>query len=370
MKTLAEIPISVLDLAPIRAGDTAAQAFRNSLDLARHAEAWGYHRYWLAEHHNISGIASAATSVVVGYIAGGTSKIRVGSGGIMLPNHAPLVIAEQFGTLESLYPGRVDLGLGRAPGGDQRTAYALRRKLGNSGDSFPQDLLELQSYFRAASPGQAVRAVPGEGLDVPIWLLGSSDFSARLAAELGLPFAFASHFAPDYLLAALDIYRSNFQPSGSLDRPRVMIGVNAFAADSDEEGRRLFTSLQQAFVNLVRGRPGPLPAPVESMEGRWSVAERSHVERMTRVSVAGSPESVRRGLEALIDSTDADELMLTGQIFDHGARLHSFEIVAKIRDRLGEEMAPGSSRTAGTFDPPTNPGDSPLWTTRSPAESP
>src|SRR3954453_12029382 len=232
MKQLSQPPFAGLDLSPIRQGGSPAESFRNSLDLARHAERWGYTRYWVAEHHNLPGVASAATSVVIGYIAGGTSTIRVGADGIMLPNHAPLVIAEQFGTLESLYPGRIDLGLGRAPGGDQRTALALRKKLDSSGDTFPQDLLELQSYFRPAAPGQAVRAIPGEGLDVPLWLLGSSDFSARLAAELGLPFAFASHFAPDYLFAALEIYRAHFQPSESLDRPYVMIGVNLFAADT------------------------------------------------------------------------------------------------------------------------------------------
>src|SRR3954470_24491798 len=235
MKQLSKIPYSVLDLAPVRQGGGPAESFRNSLDLARHAERWGYTRYWLAEHHNLPGVASAATSVVLAHVACGTSTIRVGAGGIMLPNHAPLVIAEQFGTLESLYPGRIDLGLGRAPGGDQATARALRRYLGSSGDTFPRDLLELMSYFRKAVPGQAVRAVPGEGLDIPIWLLGSSDFSARLAAELGLPFAFASHFAPDYLLPALRLYRQSFRPSESLDRPRVMVGVNAFAADTDEE---------------------------------------------------------------------------------------------------------------------------------------
>src|SRR3954447_2394819 len=232
MKRFSEIPISVLDLAPIREGGTPAQAFREAMDLARHVEEWGYRRYWVAEHHNIPGIASAATAVVIGHVAGGTSRIRVGAGGIMLPNHSPLVIAEQFGTLASLYPGRIDLGLGRAPGGDQRTAQALRRKLGSSGDTFPQDLLELQSYFRPASPGRPVRAVPGEGLDVPIWLLGSSDFSARLAAGLGLPFAFASHFAPDYLYAALDLYRTNFEPSESLSEPYAMVGVNVIAADT------------------------------------------------------------------------------------------------------------------------------------------
>jgi luciferase family oxidoreductase group 1 len=337
MNHLADTPLSVLDLAPIREGDTAAQALRNSLDLARHAERWGYRRYWVAEHHNIPGIASAATAVVIGHIACGTSRIRVGAGGVMLPNHAPLVIAEQFGTLESLYPGRIDLGLGRAPGGDQRTALALRRKLGSSGDTFPQDLLELQAYFRRAVPGQAVRAIPGEGLDVPLWLLGSSDYSARLAAELGLPFAFASHFAPDYLSAALDLYRRNFKPSERLDRPYAMLGVNVFAADTDEEARRLFTSLQQAFLNLVRGRPTQLQPPVESMEGRWNPSERAHVDRKALVSVVGSPESVRRGLESLIAATDADELMLTAQIFDHEARLHSFEIVASLHGVLGTD---------------------------------
>jgi luciferase family oxidoreductase group 1 len=329
--------ISVLDLAPICEGDSAASAFRNSLDLARHAEGWGFKRFWLAEHHNIPGIASAATAVLIGYIAGGTCRIRVGAGGIMLPNHAPLVIAEQFGTLAALYPGRIDLGLGRAPGGDQQTAAALRRNLGSSGDTFPRDLLELQSYFRRASPGQAVRAVPGEGADVPIWLLGSSDFSARLAAELGLPFAFASHFAPDYLSAALALYRDHFRPSESLDRPRVMIGVNAFAADTDEEARRLYTSLQQAFVALVRGRLGLLQPPVESMDGRWTPAEQAHVDRMTRISVVGSPATLRRGLEILIDATEADELMLTGQIFDHAARLRSFEIVSQVHATMAAE---------------------------------
>ncbi len=331
-------PFSILDLAPIREGGTAAEALGNSLDLARHAERWGYRRYWVAEHHNIPGVASSATAVVIGHIAAGTDHIRVGSGGIMLPNHAPLVIAEQFGTLESLYPGRIDLGLGRAPGGDQRTAMALRRYL-KGADTFPQDLEELRGYFRKAEAGpgrgQVVRAVPGEGLDVPIWLLGSSDFGARLAAELGLPFAFASHFAPDYLLTALSIYRENFRPSESLDRPYAMVGVNALAADTDAEAVRLFTSLQQAFLNLIRGMPGPIKPPVESMEGRWSAAERAQVGRMTRVSVVGSPETVRRGLEAVIEATDADELMLAGHVHDHDARLRSFEILAEVRDAIG-----------------------------------
>jgi luciferase family oxidoreductase group 1 len=335
MKNLADVPISVLDLVPIREGGTASEAFRNALGLAQHAEAWGYRRYWVAEHHNIPGIASSATSVVIGHVAAGTSTIRVGSGGIMLPNHAPLMIAEQFGTLETLFPGRIDLGLGRAPGGDQRTAQALRRALNSNGDTFPRDLAELRSYFRPAEPGQAVKAVPGEGLDVPIWLLGSSDFGARLAAELGLPFSFASHFAPDYLFHALEIYRDNFQASESLEKPHAMVGVNAFGADTDEEARHLFTSLQQAFVNLVRGHPGPLKPPVANMDGRWSPAERAHVERMTRVSAVGSPETVRQSLEASGEATDADELMIASHVFDHQARLRSFEIVGEVRKGAG-----------------------------------
>jgi luciferase family oxidoreductase group 1 len=276
--------------------------------------------------------------VVIGYIAGGTSTIRVGSGGIMLPNHAPLVIAEQFGTLETLYPGRIDLGLGRAPGGDQRTAQALRRNLGSNGDTFPRDLQELRSYFQPARAGQPVRAVPGAGLEVPIYLLGSSDFGARLAAELGLPFAFASHFAPDYLFAALAIYRDNFQPSEALAKPHAMVAVNAFAAETDDEAAHLFTSLQQAFLNLIKGHPGPLKPPVTTMEGQWNPAERGHVERMTRVSVVGSPEIVRQGLENLVEATGADELIVTSPIFDHEARLRSFEIIASLHEATRVEM--------------------------------
>ncbi|MES2571342.1 MAG: LLM class flavin-dependent oxidoreductase [Verrucomicrobiota bacterium] len=323
---------SVLDLAPIIQGGDASQAFRNTLDLAQHVEQWGYHRFWLAEHHNLPGIASAATSVVIAHVACGTSRIRVGSGGIMLPNHAPLMIAEQFGTLESLHPGRIDLGLGRAPGGDQNTARALRRSLGSSGDSFPQDLAELVSYFRPAAPGQPIQAVPGAGLSIPIYLLGSSDFSARLAAELGLPFAFASHFAPDYLLHAIALYRNGFKPSAMLDRPHVIIGVNVFVAEEDQEAERLFTSLQQQFLNLVRGRPLQLPPPVESME--WSPAEEAHVSRMTRCSVVGSPETVCRQLELLLDQTGANELIATAQIYDHAARLRSFELAAGVFEKL------------------------------------
>jgi luciferase family oxidoreductase group 1 len=328
MAPIADTKRSVLDLAPIREGGDAGEALRNSLDLAQHVEQWGYHRFWLAEHHNIAGIASAATSVVMAYVAAGTSTIRVGAGGVMLPNHAPLVIAEQFGTLEALFPERIDLGLGRAPGGDQKTARALRRNLGSSGDTFPQDVLELQGYLGAAQEGQEVRAVPGQGLEVPLWLLGSSDFSARLAAELGLPFAFASHFAPPYLQTALELYRRNFRPSRQLDRPYVMIGVNLFCADTDQEARRLFTSLQQAFLNLVRGKPGLLSPPVAGMEGHGNAVEQAHVERMTSVSLVGSPETVRRQAEALAAATGADEFILTGQIYDHAARLRSFELAA------------------------------------------
>ncbi len=326
MKT---IPLSILDLAPIRTGETAADAFRNTLDLARCADRWGYQRYWLAEHHNFPGIASAATAVLIGYVAGGTSRIRVGSGGVMLPNHAPLVIAEQFGTLESLYPGRIDLGVGRAPGTDQRTARALRRHLGSSGDTFPQDLQELQSYFAPLGYSQTVRAVPGNGLNVPIWLLGSSDFSAQLAAEMGLPFAFASHFAPDYLFHALDLYRTTFKPSQWLHQPYAMIGANIVAADTDAEARRLFTTLQQGFLNLVRGTPGRLEPPVEPDEMEWSPLERAQVERMTRISVVGSPDTVRAGVEALAHETGADEIIVAGQIYAHAARLRSYEILAQ-----------------------------------------
>ncbi|WP_119679419.1 LLM class flavin-dependent oxidoreductase [Indioceanicola profundi] len=333
------IPFSVLDLSPIPEGAEASQAFRNTLDLAQHAERWGYKRYWLAEHHNMPGIASAATAVVIGHVAGGTSTIRVGSGGIMLPNHAPLVVAEQFGTLESLYPGRIDLGLGRAPGTDQRTAHALRRNLAGSDDSFPQDVLELMAYFREAHPGQPLRAVPGAGLNVPIWLLGSSLFSAQLAAQLGLPFAFASHFAPDRMMDALEIYRARFQPSAALDKPYAMVGLNVIAADTDEEARRLFTSLQQQFVNLRRGVPGKLPPPLDTMEGRWSQMEKAGVEHALACSAIGAPDTVRRGIETFMELTNADEIMVTAQVYDHAARLRSFEITAEIRDAITAQAA-------------------------------
>ena len=321
---------SLLDLAPIIEGGNAPLAFRNTLDLARHAEEWGYHRYWLAEHHNLPGIASAATSIVIAHVAGGTKRIRVGAGGIMLPNHSPLVIAEQFGTLDALYPGRIDLGLGRAPGSDQLTARALRRHLGSSGDTFPADVLELQSYFAPPAPEQALQAVPGAGANVPLYLLGSSDFSARLAAKLGLPFAFASHFAPEYLEVALALYRRHFKPSDALNAPHAMIGVGIFAAEKDAEAQRLFSSSQLQFLSMVRGRPGKLPPPVESMEGLWSPPEQAAVRQRTRCSAVGSQETVRRRLEELLEETAADEIIATAQIYDHAARLRSFEIAAEV----------------------------------------
>ena len=322
------VPLSVLDLAPIVEGGDAALALRRSLDLAQHAERLGYRRFWLAEHHGMPGIASAATAVVIGHVAAGTSTIRVGAGGIMLPNHAPLVIAEQFGTLASLFPGRIDLGLGRAPGSDQLTVRALRRSP-LAAETFPEDVVELMNYFRPARPGQGVRAVPGEGLDVPIWILGSSLFGAELAAELGLPYAFASHFAPAALTQALELYRARFRPSAQLERPYVMLGVNIFAAETDAEGRRLFTSLQQAFVNLRRGHPGRLPPPEEGLLERLTPGDLHLVNEMLSYTVAGSPPTVRRGLEAIVARTGADELMLTSQIYDHDARLRSYELAAE-----------------------------------------
>jgi luciferase family oxidoreductase group 1 len=321
---------SLLDLAPIIEGGDAALAFRNMLDLARHAEGRGYHRYWLAEHHNLPGIASAATSIVIAHVAGGTKRIRVGAGGIMLPNHAPLVIAEQFGTLDALYPGRIDLGLGRAPGSDQLTARALRRHLGGSSDTFPEDVLELQSYFAPAVPDQALQAVPGAGANISLYLLGSSDFSARLAAELGLPFAFASHFAPEYLEVALALYRRHFKASAALGSPHAMIGVGIFAAETDAEAHRLSTSSQLQFLSMLRGRPGKLPPPVESMEGLWSPAEQAAVRQRTRYAAVGSRETVRRRLEEMLRETAADEIIATAQIYDHAARLRSFEIAAEV----------------------------------------
>ncbi len=335
------VPISVLDLAPVPQGSTPKHAFDSSLALAQHAEKWGYKRYWMAEHHNMTGIASAATSVLLGFIAGGTKTIRVGSGGVMLPNHSPLVIAEQFGTLATLYPDRVDLGLGRAPGTDQRTMIALRRHLSGEVDNFPQDVQELQHYFADAQPGQPVQAVPGQGLHVPLWLLGSSLYSAQLAAALGLPFAFASHFAPDMLYQALTIYRSQFKPSKQLQKPYAMVCINAIAADTDEEARRMFTSNQQQFINLRRGNPGKLPAPVDNIESLWSASERFGVDQALRLSVVGNKETVRAGLQTILRETEADELMINGQIFDQQARLHSFNIVAQLQGDLVKEVRIG-----------------------------
>jgi luciferase family oxidoreductase group 1 len=323
------IPLSVLDLSPILAGGNATDAFRRTLDLARHVELLGYHRYWLAEHHNMPGIASAATSVVIGHVAGGTSRIRVGAGGVMLPNHSPLVIAEQFGTLEALYPGRIDLGLGRAPGSDQRTMLALRRDH-RSADHFPEDVLELLAYFDDEHPGQFVRAVPGTGLHVPVWLLGSSTFSAQLAAALGLPFAFASHFAPDQLLSALELYRAGFTPSPSMERPHAMVGLTVIAARSDAEAHRLATSLQQQVIALHRGRPILLQPPVDDMSTRWTPEERLRVEHMMRFAVVGGPDTVRRGIDAFVAQTAADEVIITANIHDHAARLESYSIIADV----------------------------------------
>ena len=324
------IPISVLDLSPIIEGGDAALALHNTLDLARHAEALGFRRYWVAEHHNMPGIASAATAVVIAHVAGGTSRIRVGSGGIMLPNHAPLTIAEQFGTLASLHPGRIDLGLGRAPGSDQRTMLALRRDP-NGADRFPDDVVELQAYFRSAVPGQAVQAVPGAGLDVPIWLLGSSLYSAQLAAMLGLPFAFASHFAPDLMDTAIELYRGRFEPSDALDKPYVMLGVNVVASDTEREARRLFTSAQQQFMMLRRGQPTKLQPPVDSMDALWSPMEAAGIMRSLSAAVVGDRQMVRDGIERFIEAHRPDELLVAAQIFDHDARRHSFDMVSELQ---------------------------------------
>lgn len=321
------VPISVLDLSPVTEGSDVRQSLKNTLDLARHAERLGFNRYWLAEHHNMPGIASAATSVVIGHVAAGTSRIRVGSGGIMLPNHSPLVIAEQFGTLAALHPGRIDLGLGRAPGTDMATARALRRNL-EGADNFPQDVVELIDWFKPAVEGQRVRAVPGEGQEVQVWMLGSSTFGAQLAAILGLPYSFASHFAPAELEPALQIYRERFQPSQQLARPYAMPALSVYAAPTDEEARLLFTSQQQAFVNLRSGRPGKLPPPVADYEQTLDPAARAMLAHALSAAVVGSPETVKRGIDAFARRTNADELMVTSHIFDHAARLRSFEILA------------------------------------------
>jgi len=321
------IPYSVLDLAPVCEGSDASQAFAHSLDLAQHAERWGYNRFWLAEHHGMPGIASAATSVVIAHVASGTSKIRVGAGGVMLPNHAPLVIAEQFGTLEALFPGRIDLGVGRAPGTDQITAQALRR--GFSDDSFPQDVVELMSYFQTAQPGQQIRAVPGEGLNVPVWILGSSLYGAQLAAMLGLPYAFASHFAPAQLMRALAVYRAGYRPSQRWPRPYAMVGVTAVAADTDDEARHLATSLEQSVVRLRTGKPGKLPPPARGL--RWNESEQAMLDQFFGCSAIGSLSTVRKQLAEIAARTEADELIIASNVFDHAARLRSHELIAEAR---------------------------------------
>ncbi|MCJ8013753.1 LLM class flavin-dependent oxidoreductase [Paenibacillus sp. KQZ6P-2] len=329
-KQLKDITYSVLDLAPITVGSTPGEAFKHTLDLAQHVEKCGYHRFWLAEHHNMPGVGSSATSVVIGYVAGGTSKIRVGSGGIMLPNHSPLVIAEQFGTLEAMYPGRIDLGLGRAPGSDQLTAMALRRDVRANGQEFPEQLEQLRSYLDPDSRFNRVRAIPGEGQNIPIWLLGSSGFSSALAAKLGLPFSFASHFAPEYTVPALTQYRNNFQPSSVLDQPYTMVGVNVFAADTTEEAEYLATSYQQQFLSLIRNNPGQMPAPVKSMEGLWTEQEKIIIMNQLKTSIIGSPDEVKKKLQAFLDETQVDEMIINSAIYDHSARLRSYEIVAEI----------------------------------------
>jgi luciferase family oxidoreductase group 1 len=331
-KKLSDIPFSVLDLSPITVGSNPADAFRRTLELAQLAEKLGYNRYWLAEHHNMPFIASSATSVVIGHVAAGTSKIRVGSGGIMLPNHAPLVIAEQFGTLESLYPGRIDLGLGRAPGTDQLTARALRRDLRSTGDDFPEQLAELRAYFdpSLSQGNKHVKAVPGEGLNIPIWLLGSSGFSAQLAGELGLPFAFASHFSPHNTLPALQLYRRSFKPSKVLDKPYAMVGLNVIAAETDEKAQRLATTMQQQFLNLMRGVEVPLQPPVDDIHDIASTYEIEALENQLGTSIVGSPKTVKDKLQKFIDDSGADEIMAIAQVYDHQARLHSYEILADV----------------------------------------
>lgn len=323
------VPLSILDLVPIVTGATARTALHDSLDFARHAEALGYRRFWVAEHHNMTGIASAATSVVIGFLAQGTSRIRIGAGGIMLPNHAPLVVAEQFGTLESLYPGRIDLALGRAPGADQRTLRALRRDPLRAED-FPQDVRELQGYFAPAEAGQAVRAVPGAGLNVPLWILGSSTFGSGVAAAMGLPYAFASHFAPDALLDALSVYRTRFRPSPQLDQPYAMAGLTVVAADTDAEARRLFTTMQQAFVNHLRGQSGPYPPPVDDISPFWSGPEAVQAQHMLRYAMVGSRDTVRDHLEKFVAMTHIDELIIVSPIYDPAARRRSLDILAEL----------------------------------------
>ncbi len=335
------VPFSILDLAPIVAGGDAAGALRNSLDLAQHAERWGYQRFWLAEHHNMPGVASAATAVAIGFIANGTSRIRVGSGGVMLPNHAPLVVAEQFGTLASLYPGRIDLGLGRAPGTDPATMRALRRSQ-QEVTAFPESVNELMRYFEPPAPGQLVRAIPGAGQEVPIWLLGSSLYSAELAAVLGLPFAFAAHFAPDLLFEALSLYRERYRPSPRHPRPYAMACTHVYAADTDAEARRCFSSLEQAFLALRSGRPTPLPPPLSERERNAVLGDAGPLmrEHIFRYAIVGDRDSVRHGIAEFVQETGIDELMVTAMIYDHAARLRSFELVASVRDELARTAAP------------------------------
>ncbi|HEY8333906.1 MAG TPA: LLM class flavin-dependent oxidoreductase [Tardiphaga sp.] len=335
--------LSILDLVRVTQETDARGALDNARDLAGHAEQWGYKRFWVAEHHNMAGIASAATSIVVSHIAAGTSTIRVGAGGIMLPNHAPIVIAEQFGTLARLYPGRIDLGLGRAPGTDQITMRALRRSL-QSSDNFPQDVLELQAYFAPVGPNQNIQAVPAAGTEVPLWILGSSTYGAQLAAELGLPYAFASHFAPDQLMQALAIYRARFKPSEQLDRPYAMVGVNIIAADTDKEARRLATTQQMSFVNMFRGTRGLSQPPIDDIETYWSPMEKKQAMSMLARSIIGSPDTVRAGIEALVKETGADELMIVSDVYDHPARLHSYELIAATQS--GQQGQPAAEAVA------------------------
>lgn len=321
-------PLSILELVRVTEETDARGALDNARDLAAHAENWGYNRIWVAEHHNMRGIASAATSIVLAHIAAGSTKIRVGAGGIMLPNHAPYIIAEQFGTLERLYPGRIDLGLGRAPGTDQLTLRALRRAP-ESAENFPQDVLELQAFLAEAGPNQRIEAVPAAGTNVPLWILGSSNFGAMLGAELGLPYSFASHFAPDLLLQALEIYRARFKPSEQLQRPYAMVGVNIIAAETDAEAKRLATTQQMSFVNMFRGARGLSQPPIDDIENYWSLSEKAQVQRMLARSIVGSPETVRRGIAALVDETQADELIVVSDVYDHALRLRSFELIAE-----------------------------------------
>ncbi|UCE31529.1 MAG: LLM class flavin-dependent oxidoreductase [Burkholderiales bacterium] len=339
------IPLSVLDLVPVRTGDTPSEALRNALDLARHAERWGYTRYWVAEHHNMIGIASAATSVVIGYIAGGTQSIRVGSGGVMLPNHSPLVIAEQFGTLASLYPGRIDLGLGRAPGTDMLAMRAMRRDP-QSAERFPEDVLELRALLGPVQPDQRFRAVPGAGTNVPLWILGSSLYGAQVAAHFGLPYAFASHFAPAALYDALDVYRQMFRPSEQLEQPYAMPCVNVIAADTDEEARHLFTSLQQRFTDMTRNERGLLAPPIDDIDSYWIPPEKAQIERMLACSFVGSPATVAAGLAAFVERTGADELIVSSAIYDHAARLHSYELLAGIGREPGLRKAVPNAASA------------------------